>query len=397
MFNGCTNLLCVDASHLGIGKINNVNASHLTAGNTAKWVFGRSMEPQLTGSWLSNTNLHSRIVLVDDPKELRIKYDDGTVFEYSFAQLSDTYLSGPNGITADNWLSAVRDELLAHGPLSNIIELSVSQFFQEASQNFLNCGSASTKLSAVYFPNAKRFGLKYYPEREGYRHMLIGQRNIKDLLSSFPNLVHCHGMELYGDSYDGINIGGVSLPKAKYVYNFLGAAAAEYYDLPKARLVGGIYDSDHLRYVYAPKAEALVLGDGSTWVRKLSGVSLSDINTLYTTFENGLDTAYMISALGLNLNELSNIEHICDYNGDAMFPRAVALETDMAFPKLKIAGTLYAPDKPLCADVLSGVNLNGMQCVNQITMRRLEVDCWLEFPSIQYIHNQIFANGQLIT
>lgn len=372
MFNGCTNLLCVDVSHLGIGKINNVNASHLTAGNTAKWVFGRSMEPQLTGTWLSNANLHSRIVLVDDPKELRIKYDDGTVFEYSFVQLSGTNVSGLNGITASNWLPTVRSELLAHGPLSNIVEISASQFFNNVSPGFLKCGSASTKLSAVYFPCLKKYGLKNNPQwYEGYTNMLVGQRNIKDLLSSFPNLVYCDGMELYGDSYDGINIGGVSLPKAKYVYNFLGAAAAEYYDLPKARLVGGIYDSDHLKYVYAPKAEALVLGEGSTWVRKLSGVSLSDINTLYTTFENGLDTAYMISALGLNPNELSNIEHACDYNGDAMFPQAVALETDMAFPKLKIAGTLYAPNKPLCADVLSGVNLNGMQCVDKITMRSL--------------------------
>lgn len=320
MFGSCPNLLSIDYSHIGYGNLHNVNATHLTTGNTAKWVFPRSMESQLTGTWLSNATLHSRVVIVDDPKELMIKYDDGTVFEYSFAQLGDTYLSGLNGITAANWLPAVRSELLAHGPLSDIVEVSASQFFNNVSPGFLKCGSASTKLSAVYFPCLKRYGIKHNPQwYEGYTNMLAGQRNIKDLLSAFPNFVYCDGIELYGDSYDGINIGGVALPKAKYVYNFLGAAGAEYYDLPRARLVGGIYDNDHLKYVYAPKAEALVLGNGSTWVRKLSGVSLSDINMLYTTFDNGLDTDYMIRTLGLNPNGLSNIEHACDYNGSCMF------------------------------------------------------------------------------
>lgn len=162
MIGSCPNLLCVDCSHFGVGKVTNVNASHLTAGNTAKWVFGRSMEDKLSGAWLSNANLHSRIVIVDDPKELMIKYDDGTVFEYSFAQLSNTFLSGANGITAGNWMPQIRDELLAHGPLSNIVEISASQFFNNVSPNFLNCGrgNTSTKLSAVYFPCALRHGLK---------------------------------------------------------------------------------------------------------------------------------------------------------------------------------------------------------------------------------------------
>ena len=175
MFGGCTNLLCVDCSHLGIGKVANVAAAHLTAGNTAKWVFGRSMEPQLTGSWLSNATLHSRVVLVDDPKELMIKYDDGTVFEYSFAQLSNTYLSGNQGITADNWLSAVRNELLAHGPLSNIIEISASQYFNGVSPNFLQVQftpNPPTKLSAVYFNCAVKHGLKMTQQQESYTNML---------------------------------------------------------------------------------------------------------------------------------------------------------------------------------------------------------------------------------
>lgn len=230
--------------------------------------------------------------------------------------------------------------------------------------------------------------------------MLAGQHNIKDLLSSFPNLVYCDRMQLYAyNNTIDINIGGVALPKAKYVYDFLGGAVAEYYDLPEARLVGGIYDSDHLKYVYAPKIEAIVLGAGSshTWIRKLSGASLSGIKTLYTAFDNGyVNMPYIIKTLGLHPAALSNVENICDYFGwyNQQFPQAVTMETDMAFPKLKIVKNLNAPTK---ADVLSGVNLNGLQVIGGVLdLYYLSTDCYLELPSLKYVGDEIYANYRVV-
>ena len=40
MLNGCTDLLCVDCSHLGIGSAGSPTLAQITAGNSAKWVFG---------------------------------------------------------------------------------------------------------------------------------------------------------------------------------------------------------------------------------------------------------------------------------------------------------------------------------------------------------------------
>lgn len=231
--------------------------------------------------------------------------------------------------------------------------------------------------------------------------MLQGQRNIKDLLSAFPNLVYCDGMELY--QYNNpvdINIGGVALPKAKYVFNFLGGAVAEYYDLPEARLIGGILDGDNLKYVYAPKAEAIVVGSGrnGSWITKLSGVSLSDIKTMYTTFDNGAVNMHsMIQTLGLHPAALSNVENICHYRYYNMYPEMMTIDTDVVFPKLKILRDLYFPNRPISGDVLSGVNLNGLQCCANLNMYYLSTDCYVEFPSLQYIQSHIFASSRAIT
>lgn len=43
------------------------------------------------------------------------------------------------------------------------------------------------------------------------------------------------------------------------------------------------------------------------------------------------------------------------------------------------------------------MNLNGLQCIDNINMQLLSTDCDVEFPSLQYIGTEIYANGRSIT
>lgn len=88
------------------------------------------MAAKLTGTWLSNATVHSRILSVQDPIELVITYKDGHKFEFSFAQLSTTQLcTNGQGLAATGWLSTVRPQLEAYGPLTDIVEISASPYF----------------------------------------------------------------------------------------------------------------------------------------------------------------------------------------------------------------------------------------------------------------------------
>ena len=87
-FRYCSNLICVDFSHctLSSGTVGTPAAAAITGNNTAKFVWPEAMRTKLqASSWLTNTTIAQRVVIVPDPKEMTFTYADGTKLEFSFA------------------------------------------------------------------------------------------------------------------------------------------------------------------------------------------------------------------------------------------------------------------------------------------------------------------------
>ena len=350
------------------------------------------MAAKLTGTWMSNATVKSRILSVDDPIELAITYRDGHKFEFSFAQLSTTQLcTNGQGLAATGWLSTVRPQLEAYGPLSDIVEISASPYFTGMSNRMFQIpANKGFSLSAVYLPflvtAGTGIGNPAFGNSNGLFFGLTSLRVLDERV--FPNLVYCDSMNAFEWNIIPHVFDKFVLPKAKRVVNPLGGngrLSIENIILPKAETVGWIsYITTSA--VYAPKMRTLYADASMSldWLAKLSGTTADAIKEIETP--DGIDASVLPDRA-----MLSNVVSIRRLGTNVSLPNITAYN-GTKFPHIRALYDLYFKSETL-GDTVSAMDFSSLEYLQGSLTAAISGNLDVELPSLKMISENLFLNG----